>query len=360
MLSDIKNRVEEELKRFAPSLKKEYRLGSCPLLLRKISEYICRPGKRIRPVLFVFAYLAYKRKPAPRLYRSSLAIEFFHDFMLIHDDIIDKSRLRRGKPAMHTMFTKLLRKKNAKFSGEDLAIVTGDILYSIAIDTFLSVKENMNNKERAISLLLKAGASTGCGEFSELLLSTKRLKNTCRSDIYQVYDLKTANYTFATPLAMGAALAGQPEKQINILKEYGIYLGRAFQIKDDILGIFGNQSEIGKPIVSDLKEGKKTILIWQAYKNSAYSKRMLLENILKKKDAGLKQLDIIRRLIRNSGGLYFAENEIARLAVKASSLLKHSSLPEKYRSCLDSYAKSLLALKPSSGVACARTIYGDP
>ncbi|MDP2044470.1 MAG: polyprenyl synthetase family protein, partial [Candidatus Omnitrophota bacterium] len=157
MFLKIKSKIEKELRAYANSLDKTYRLSSLsPLLLKSIKEFILRDGKRVRPVLFCIGYLGYAKKvTTPGLYRSALALELLHDFMLVHDDIIDKSSTRRGKPSMHALLNQHLKKyKNIKFSGADLTIVIGDVIYALALDAFCAVKENPVRKERALRKLI--------------------------------------------------------------------------------------------------------------------------------------------------------------------------------------------------------------
>ncbi|TAM41649.1 polyprenyl synthetase family protein, partial [bacterium] len=270
MFLKIKIGIEKELAAYARRMDKLYSLRQLsPLLFKTIKEFICRPGKRIRPVLFCIGYLGFSKKTPPGLYRSALSLELLHDFMLVHDDIIDKSDTRRGRPSMHALLNRYLRTdKKAKFNGEDLTIVAGDVMYSMALDAFLSVKEDMRRKEEALRKLISAALYTGSGEFIELILGTRPIEKVTREDIYKIYDHKTANYTFASPLSIGATLAGAKPEQVKKLFSNGMLVGRAFQIKDDIIGTFGEEKDTGKSNLTDIKEAKRTLLIWHAFNHS--------------------------------------------------------------------------------------------
>ena len=270
MFLRIKNRIEKELKIYTREFNKEYSLSSLsPLLFNKIKEFISRDGKRVRPVLFCIGYLGFAKKPARGIYRSALSLELLHDFMLVHDDIIDKSETRRGKLSMHALLNRQFSKnKKLKFSGEDLTLVIGDVMYALALDAFLAIREDPGRKEKALKKLISAALYTGSGEFIELLLSAKPMEKVTQNDIYKVYDYKTANYTFASPLTMGAILAGAKTTQIEKLYRYGMCLGRAFQIQDDIIGTFGKETQTGKSSLTDLKEAKRTLLIWYAFRKA--------------------------------------------------------------------------------------------
>ncbi|MDD5044697.1 MAG: polyprenyl synthetase family protein [Candidatus Omnitrophica bacterium] len=344
MLLEIKNKIESELARYPDSVDKAYGLkGISPLLYAQIKDFIRAPGKRVRPLLFCIGYLGFARKTAKGLYQSAVSIELLHDFMLIHDDIIDKSALRRGKPSMHTRLnTYLTRYKGVKFSGEDLSIVIGDVIYAMALHAFLSIKEDARRKEMALKKLIEAAFYTGSGEFIELLLGAKSLEKVKKEDVYKIYDLKTANYTFASPLVIGATLAGAGKKDVALLAEYGKYLGRAFQIKDDIQGIFEEEHQTGKSNLADLKEAKKTILIWQAFRNADSKDRRAIKGIFMKKIVKRTDLIKIRGIISRSGAFEFAKKEIRKFLHDADELLEKCAIKSTYKKSLRKFSYKLL------------------
>ena len=344
MFNKIKNGIDKELPRFMKETNRAYSLSKLsPLLYKNIDRFIRSKGKRARPVLFVIGYLGFAKKEVPGLYTSALSLELLHDFMLVHDDIIDKSDTRRGSPSMHASLNKYLESiKNIKFSGQDLAIVVGDIMYAIGLHAFLKVKENPLHKEKAMKRLIEAAIYTGSGEFLELIYGIKDIAKITKDDIYKVYDLKTAHYTFASPLVIGSTLAGASIAEVNKLFRYGACLGRAFQIKDDILGMFGREKEIGKSTLTDLKEAKKTILVWQAYRNSANIEREIIKNILTKKTVTRGDLQTMRRIVKESGALNYAQNQIWVLLKKANLILRSSHMAALYKGTLNEYSQGLL------------------
>ncbi|MCX5701433.1 MAG: polyprenyl synthetase family protein [Candidatus Omnitrophica bacterium] len=346
MTLKIRKRVEKELKNYIRELDTSYSLSKIsPVLYANIKEFISRQGKRIRPILFVIGYLGYAKKAAAGLYRSAVSIELLHDFMLVHDDIIDKSDTRRGRPSMHSMLNRYLSgNKNAKFNGEDLTIVIGDVMFALAMHAFLGIREDEKRKERALKKLIEAAIYTGSGEFIELLYGLKKLERITKEDIYRVYDYKTANYTFASPLAIGATLAGARQDEIDKLVKYGIYLGRAFQINDDILGMFGSEKKTGKSNLTDLKEAKKTILIWHAYKNSSPKTRLIIKRLLSKSNIGKSDLLRMRGILNCSGTLDYAAREIDALIKKAEFINKTLKMQPRYLNLLNSLSKEILSL----------------
>jgi len=346
MFLKIKKRIESELRGYIRDVDTLYSLNKIsPLLLRAIKDFIFREGKRIRPILFVVGYLGFAKKAAPGLYRSAISIELMHDFMLIHDDIIDKSATRRGKPSMHAMLNShLAGARNVKFTGEDLAIVLGDVLYAMSLKSFLSIKEETQRKEKAFKKLMDAAMYTGCGEFIELLFGLKGIDKINESDIYKIYDFKTANYTFASPLAIGAILGGASSAEVNRLFEYGTYLGRAFQIKDDILGLFSEEKEIGKSNLTDLQEAKLTLLIHYAYRHAGKKGRLAIRNIFSKKNVTTSDLLKIRIIIKACGALDYAGKEVNRCLQRAQALLQHSAMRLLYKDGLSQYTTEILKL----------------
>jgi len=344
MFLKMKNRVELELKNYIRGVNKRHRLcGISPALSKHINEFILRKGKRIRPILYCIGYLGFAQKPAPGIFRSALSLELLHDFMLVHDDIIDKSQTRRGRPSMHALLNqKFAKNKNLKFSGTDLAIITGDVMYALALDVFLTVKEDPAAKALALKKLISAVIYTGNGEFIELLLGAKSIEKVTQNDIYQVYDYKTANYTFASPLAMGAALAGAKPQTIGKLYRYGMYLGRAFQIKDDIIGTFGKEKETGKSNLTDLKEAKRTLLIWYAFNHAPQKDQALIKKIMSSHTAGLRELKQARRIIQESGALAYAKKQIMDLSRKALREIDSIGMRKAYKETLINFSQKVL------------------
>lgn len=344
MYKEMKERIDVELASFMENANKKYFLEeTSPLIFNSLKEYVLRDGKRVRPILVLCGFLGFNSKAAPGLYTTALSIELLHDFMLIHDDIIDRSDMRRGEPAMHTILNGFLKKfKNPDCSGEDLAIVIGDILYSIGLDAFLEVEVDPKFKEKALRRFVRAGVFTGMGEFYELENGLNAIKDITKESIYKVYDFKTAFYTFAYPLCIGATLAGASDEDIEKLNDYGTYLGRAFQIKDDIIGMFQDEQDIGKSAITDLQEGKKTILPWYAYKNGNDEQKQIINDLLEKEKVDNTDLQLMRKVLTNTGALDYAKSEIKSMSKEAKKLLNSCSISLKYKTILSEFTKKVL------------------
>lgn len=345
MPDGIKNKINQELFKLGQNLGREYHFQQIsPLLSKVIKGYILRPGKRTRPILLVIGYLGFAKSIRPGIYRCALSAELLHDFMLIHDDIIDKSDTRRGLPSMHCLLNNYLRKfKNLKFNGQDLAIVVGDILYAMAIDAFLAIKEEPQRKEKALKKFIEAASFTGSGEFIELIYGAKDIRQIKKTDIYKIYNYKTAFYTFACPLSIGAILGGANEKQIRLITRFGLTLGTAFQIKDDILGIFSEAKLTGKSQLADLQEAKKTILIWHAYNHGSTAQKKVIRIIMSKEKIIRADLIKMRRIIEDTGALKFAKHEINSLLKQAQNLINSSNIQPRYKKFLDNYSRQILS-----------------
>jgi geranylgeranyl diphosphate synthase type I len=261
--------------------------------------------------------------------------------MLIHDDVIDNSSLRRGKPTLHKMFDhKLLLPDKAKI-GKDLAIVAGDILFALAIASLTSVKEDCRRKEETLKKLAETAAYTGAGEFIDIVSGHQDIDDLTEDRIFLNYTLKTARYTFECPLLMGAILAGAPAAQQKELSQLGLAAGQAFQIYDDMLDLFAAQDVIGKPVLTDLNESKKTLLVFKAYSNLRGKPRARLRRILEKNTKTLADLDALRRLIISSGSYTFCLEMMEKLQKKAVRLCEKLKMKEAHRKALGSIIEKL-------------------
>ncbi len=347
MFETIKRKLDKELIKYITYVDRRYQLSRIsPSLFRNIKAFTLREGKRIRPLLFIYGYKGFSSRNPQNLLRCALSMEFLHDFLLVHDDIVDRSQTRRGKPTMHVLLKKEIKQKNrAKFTGEDLAIVVGDIMYAIAIESFLSIKEDPLRKEKALIKFIEAAFYTGCGEYIELLLSCHHVREITRAEIYRIYDYKTAYYTFVAPLVAGATLAGARENQINKLHEFGINVGRAFQIKDDILGVFGDERITGKSSLTDLEENKKTVLLWHTFHKATAREKRALNKIINKGEITHKDLITAREIIKRTGSLEYAVREIRRLCKHATKVLEKLHMKKEYKQEMIYYTEKILSVQ---------------
>jgi len=335
MISQIKKKVDTSLSAFLKKIKVEYKLHLVnPILFESIKDFTLREGKRLRPILLILSYKAYRRNPKPlpdSFYNAATCIEFLHNFMLIHDDIIDRSNLRRGKPTLHKLLQKAAKTPEQEKLGYDLSIIAGDIVYALAIDAFLSIQESPDRKERALKYFIQTAAFTAMGEFIDILYGVEKIQKITERDVLLNYTLKTARYTFECPLVVGAILAGASKGDIKKLSTLGILIGQAFQIQDDILGIFDSQKNIGKSILSDLAESKKTILVYHAYKKLSAGRRREFLRYFSKPKKTYQDLIAVRKIFIDAGSLEYSLEEIQSRLKKSQKILKTLKMKNSYR-----------------------------
>jgi geranylgeranyl diphosphate synthase type I len=347
------SQIDKSLALFLERIRKEYKLYQAnPILYESIKEFVLREGKRIRPILLILSYNGYKQdniRTSPSIYYVSSCIELLHNFMLIHDDIIDRSDLRRGKPTLHKLLRKAAKSPDPERLGYDLSIVAGDIVYALAIDAFLSVNEEMGRKERALKYFIQTAVFTAMGEFNDTLHGAQPIQKVTEKDVILNYTLKTARYTFDCPLVVGAILAGAQKADIPRLSELGLLIGQAFQIQDDVIGIFGSQKHIGKSILSDIAESKKTILVCHAHQHLSSQKRQQFIEYFTKPHKTYADLVVLRKIFIQSGSFAYSLQQIRKRTDKAQELLNKLHMKIKYRNLIE---KCLLRLfKQSESIA---------
>ena len=253
----------------------------------------------------------------------AVSAELMNSFLLIHDDIIDDDDLRRGGPTMHRIYAEKYKDHdNPKKFGESMAIIAGDLL--AALGNEIISKSDFDEGKR-VKLLQKFNniiKMTGYGEIIDILLDLKT--NVREEDILKMHKLKTAVYTIEGPLHMGAIAAGASDEQLKTLTNYAIPLGQAFQIRDDILGMFGSEEKLGKPADSDIKEGKKTLLILKALENADKEQKEFIGNALGNKDITKTELTRVREIIKKTVSLDYSEILAEKLVKKAKNVIKNS------------------------------------
>jgi len=341
--------INKGLISFFREVERRYRLRKIsPVLFDATRDFVLRPGKRIRPVLFLLGYQGYTKKRPPRvpgLFTAAAAIELLHDYMLIHDDVIDKAATRRGKPTLHRVFEKKIRGIGGTPVGESLAVVAGDILFALAIESFLAVREDPGRKEQALRHFAAAAAYTGTGEFIDILFGHAGLATIRAKDITDTYIFKTAKYTFEGPLLMGAVLAGAPQGELRKLSRLGLAAGQAFQIYDDVLDTFGTQELIGKPVLTDLAESKKTLLVYTAFRRLKGKDKRRFTALFGKKTKTGRDLSAFKRLIIDSGSYAFCLKRMKALQREARAVCEDLAMKKRERLLLGALIENLSPAK---------------
>ena len=249
--------------------------------------------------------------------KLATALELFQAGLLVHDDIMDKDELRRGMPTMHKIFESMVAGDAAL--GEAIGICAGDIYYFIAwklINTLQSSIGKLFSRELVdVCLAQIKDVRFGTGSVFPSLEET-----------LEVYAYKTAHYTICLPLCAGALLAGRNDA-LPPLEELGLNLGILFQIQDDVLGLFGNEEELGKPIGSDIREGKKTPFMILLTETLTEAEKPRFNSIFGRKTIDADDVDYIRGLVRRHG-IDVKVRELAETYARKAELCL-AGLPEK-------------------------------
>jgi len=303
-----------------------------------ILEYCLREGKRIRPVLLINSYLGYRKgfKKINEIISFGAAVELMHSFLLIQDDIIDKSESRRGGEAMHI----LLRKKYARITGintigADVAIVLADVIFSNALEIISRADVKPDEKNRFLSIFSGTYEKTAWGQILDSLSSMPKKADIQGNTPLRISLMKTAFYTMAYPMNMGYVLSGEKKKsEILSIEEFSLPLGIAFQIRDDILGVFGVEKETGKPVDSDIYEGKFTLLVQNTLQRLSEKEQKEFLEILLDSGKNSSHVDFIREKIIHSGSIDDTLARHSQLIEEAEGKLEKLRLNEKSRNVL--------------------------
>ncbi len=287
-------------------------------MVEVIREYTMRGGKRLRPILTIVSYKLYDGKNESEIIKAAGSLELVQSYLLIHDDIIDESDLRRGKPTVHKIYSK----KCEKF-GRDMAIIAGDLASMYAQEILSSTEFERKDLVNALYKLSEIVENTGYGQILDVVSSYR--EDFSENDLLKLHTYKTAKYTIEGPMIIGSILAGNYD--FKMISDYSIPVGIAFQLQDDVLGLFGNEIEIGKPVTSDLEEGKKTLLILKASEKD--ENRSIIKKILGKKNITMEELETVRKIVRNSGALDYTQRMAEDLVKKGIVALGNIDSEEK-------------------------------
>jgi len=310
--AELRKRVQDELAAFFD--RSEAAFTSPPALLQVfqlLRSFVLCGGKRLRPLFCYWGWLGAGGEDCDEIVRVGAALELFQAFALIHDDIMDGSELRRGSPAMHRALTGLhdshtWRGDRDQF-GVNVAILCGDLCLCYSDELML-----------------------GCGMPPARLLATQPLINRMRSEVMigqnlelldqagggslagalRIIRLKAAKYTIERPLQIGAMLAGGGPELLEAYSRFAIPLGEAFQLRDDVLGVFGDAEETGKPTMDDLREGKPTALIELARERAGVEQVRQVDQLHGNDDLDDEGAATLRLIIVSTGALETVETMI--------------------------------------------------
>ncbi|HRV09479.1 MAG TPA: polyprenyl synthetase family protein [Acidobacteriota bacterium] len=275
-------------------------------LIAEINHYLHDSGgKRLRPALLLLS-AHHCGAPAETAIRLGVVVELIHVATLVHDDIIDRADLRRGRPSV-----------NARW-GNDVTVLFGDWLYMTAF--WIALQER---KFEILDILIDVTRRMVEGELIQL--ERKHRLDITESEYLEICRHKTA-YLFSSCAQLGAVAAEQPRELAERMASFGCALGMAFQLTDDLLDFTADESVLGKPVLKDLEEGNVTLPFIEMMKRAPEEDRRFLQSMVQERRYTPENMRRVMRLVRVTGALQFAQSEAERFAAEASHHLE--DLPE--------------------------------
>lgn len=300
-MEDIRDYLKKTAQRMQPLLL-GYLTGERKPIREMIEHPIRAGGKRIRPALLLLSNELVGGKPDSAL-PAAASVELLHTFTLVHDDMMDHDLERRGRPTVHALW------------GDEMGIIVGDTLYSIAFQTLLDLRKRGMPDGLildAMGELIKANSELHEGQMLDMLYG--KSEDVTEKEYMEMVGKKTGALLEAS-MRIGAILGGGSLKEVNALGRFGMYLGLAFQIKDDVLCLTADGRELGKPVGSDICEGKKSLLVLYALEHAKVGDRGKLLAILGRREAC--DLNTSMRIIKETKAVEHAVEKTREFTLKA-------------------------------------------
>lgn len=273
-------------------------------LLRRFLE-TARLGKKIRGALVLLGYELAGGTDKAAILDTSLFIELFHAGILVHDDVMDSDELRRGLPSLHKQFERVGEaikiKGSALHYGEAMAVSVGDAAFYLSWEKLL--QGNFPGERLLTAGRIYADYVLRVVHGQVLDITDMGLLELTEEDVLKVLRLKSAEYTGVLPLKVGAVLGGLGENdpKMKALEEYGLAFGWTFQIQDDVLGLYGKTEYSGKPVGSDLREGKNTLFMLHLAKHGTESDKAFQRQVLGNRNVTEAEVQTMREILKKSG-----------------------------------------------------------
>lgn len=302
--------------RVAEATKVSAEVGAAAEAIERLST---RGGKRVRAALVGAAYVACGGPSWSDVVPAMIAIELLQTYLLIHDDWMDDDAVRRGGPSVHVALRERLGDRSM---GDACAILAGDLASAFAQSALLETKVAPERLLSAARTFARIQEEVVVGQLSEMRAVSSELTS-WRSlpTVEDIHARKTASYTVTGPLALGAVLAGADDARAQAFSRFGRPLGVAFQLRDDLLGVFGDPSATGKPIWSDVRQGKRTALVAEMRGHDG------LARVLGKRDATHAELEAVVKAMESTGARSRVEGRVAELLAEARAALEAMDLP---------------------------------
>jgi geranylgeranyl diphosphate synthase type I len=322
-LPDLKKSMEEMFRdrRKAASLYTPHLVQSVDIL----EDFAMRGGKMIRSTLVLLAYQLAGGEITPAIYQVAAGVELFHKHILNLDDMADRDEMRNGGPTVWKKYQEVFSKwENRDHHARSFSEIDGTLLGSFAIELVRRADIPPEKRLAVIDVLMnKMYFETVAGWQIHYYQNQEPLSQASEDEFLRGLDLVTSRYTFVGPLKIGLLLAGvERGPSTDAMKHYGLDVGLAFQITDDILGLFGDPSETGKAVGNDVREGKKTLLLQRAYKSAPDAdKKFLVDVCGRELSAG--ELERVQKIVKETGSLDYSLKLAEEHITKAVKELKN-------------------------------------
>lgn len=344
----FKERIDEELRTYCKQRAKQAGLihERYELLWRSIESLLLAGGKRLRSYLLLTAFEAYCDDQGARsnVLSAAVAIELLHMAMLIHDDIIDRDMIRYGVKNIAGQYEDIYAPLAAELAevrhlSLSSVLLAGDILLSDAHRLIKEVDRPEVCVSAASELLSKAVFEVVGGE---LLDGEAAFLPVGIIQPELVAQYKTASYSFAAPLTIGAALANAPEPESMLLAKLSDALGLGYQLRDDVLGMFGDEQKTGKSSSSDLEEGRRTALVTTFDALASDDERRAFYELFHKSNLTSEQITTARQLLMSSGALQAIEDRIEALIKESQTIIEALGVADQYKETLHAFVNNCL------------------
>ena len=316
-------------------LQKSSELSAVNTWGKDVSERVnsfTKDGKMIRGALILFAHEMCGNKNQNYALRSAAAIELLQSYLLIHDDIMDRDKFRRGNPSIFHQYSLMLPDipaDQAEHFGASMGICAGDVAIFLALGLLLDETFDNNVKNSVMELFFREMTLVGFGQMQDIYFGvSQKIPET--KDVIDLYTYKTSRYTFSLPLKVGALISGDTVNA-EILFSIGIKLGIIFQIRDDELGLFGESDKIGKVAGSDVREGKMTIFMTELFPLLQPDESEKIFSFFGKETAKIEDIIYLRNIIENKGVRGKIELIKKKLSEECSDLIKSMNVADNYK-----------------------------
>ena len=293
-------------------------------------------GKMIRSGLVCLGYEMCRKKPSSVIFPAAAAVEFIQTALLIHDDIIDRDDYRRGLPSLFFQYTQRGEEEGIAdplHFGQGMAICLGDIGFFLAFELFSDLKVAQSIKDSIIRIWSQELCYVGLAQMQDLYFGETRTDIEA-DDILQLYHYKTARYSFSLPLKTGGLLGGADSRLLAGMESCGHAFGLLFQLKDDELGLFGSEKELGKPVGSDIKESKKTLHYYYLRQKARVRDVERFERICGDENLSLSMVQEVRNMMKK----YDVDKDIGErmngLIKELKTIIAGLEIPEESRDIL--------------------------